>query len=466
VKLLSLSAHNIQKIRDINFDLEGRNLFIVGGKNKQGKTSAITSLLMAICGKSGMDSYPEVALREGEDEGWVKVALTGDSENLHEDVGLILELKLLRKRGGAVVEEFRVLDSAGEEAPEPRTLLKRLYQLKAFDPLAFARMKPADRKSLLEKLLDLDFTAEREQYKQLFEQRTAVNRDAKAAKARFDGITFYPDVEERSAADLMDEISRMTTENAESSKHRQSLKISRETLATIRQRSASVAEEIERLKSKLTELNGMEQAKAAEVEQQEVFVATLVDHDIEPLRAKMKTIESDNQKARSNAKRKEALDEYNRLENKSASLTEQLETLVNTQKQKIKDAEFPVDGMSVDEKGILLNGLPFEQASQAEQIMASVDVGIALNPTLRLMVCENGNDLDDETIAALDAKLEETDFQMIVELATRSAFDESLCSVVIKDGKVAKTNPVKTKKPASSGLFEGDDADVDNAAAV
>lgn len=462
MKLLSLSAHNIQKIRDINFDLEGRNLFVVGGKNDNGKTSALTALLMAICGKSGMDNYPEVALREGEDEGWVKVSLTGDAENLHEDVGLTLELKLLRKRGGAVVEEFRVLDSAGEEAPEPRTLLKRLYQLKAFDPLAFARMKSAERKSLLEKLLDLDFTAEREQYKQLFEQRTAVNRDAKAAKARFDGITFYPDVEERSAVDLMEQIDELSTINSENAKKRSEADLARETLRSDEESITSVREQIEQLQKQLQKLTANVESQRQHVAEQDAIVASLADHDLAPLRAKMKTIEADNAKARSNAKRKEALDEYNRLENKSASLTEQLETLVNTQKQKIKDAEFPVDGMSVDEKGILLNGLPFEQASRAKQIMASVDVGIALNPTLRLMVCENGNDLDDETIAALDAKLEETDFQMIVELATRSAFDESLCSVVIKDGKVAKTNPVKTKKPAA-GLFEGDDADVDAA---
>jgi hypothetical protein len=465
MKLISLSAHNIQKVRDIRFDLEGRNLFLVGGKNKQGKTSAITSLLMALCGKSGMDSYPEVALREGEDEGWVKVSLTGDSENLHEDVGLTLELKLLRKRGGAVVEEFRVLDSAGEEAPEPRTLLKRLYQLKAFDPLAFARMKPADRKSLLEKLLDLDFAAEREQYKQLFEQRTGVNRDAKAAKARFDGIAFYPDVEERSVSDLMEEIDKATTVNSENNEHRTKLSTIRKQREATELSAAGVKEEIDRLQRKLESLNESAGKWKDQEDEQSKIVSGLADQNIAPLRAKIQTIEADNAKARSNAKRKEALDEYNRLENKSASLTEQLETLVNTQKQKIKDAEFPVDGMSVDEKGILLNGLPFEQASQAEQIMASVDVGIALNPTLRLMVCENGNDLDDETIAALDAKLEETDFQMIVELATRSAFDEDLCSVVIKDGKVAKTNPVKTKKPAA-GLFEGDEADVDNATAV
>ena len=134
------------------------------------------------------------------------------------------------------------------------------------------------------------------------------------------------------------------------------------------------------------------------------------------------------------------------------------------QKLRVKEAKFPVEGMSMDSDGIMLHGLPFEQASQAERIMASVDVGIAMNPELRLMICKDGNAMDKDTIDALDAKLAESDFQMIVEVVTNNDSEEERCAVVIRDGKVAKTNN-KAKKPAA-GLFEGDEADVDNTTAV
>ena len=69
-------------------------------------------------------------------------------------------------------------------------------------------------------------------------------------------------------------------------------------------------------------------------------------------------------------------------------------------------------------------------------IVASVKIGMAANPKLRLLVCQNGSDLDTDTLEVLDALLKENDFQMIVELVTRTEADEDLCAVVIKDGQV------------------------------
>jgi hypothetical protein len=67
-------------------------------------------------------------------------------------------------------------------------------------------------------------------------------------------------------------------------------------------------------------------------------------------------------------------------------------------------------------------------------------MGIALNPELKLFVCEDGSDLDNDTLAALDAILKEHDFQMIVEVVTRTAEDESLCAIVIHDGHVKESS--------------------------
>ena len=66
MKLLTYEAHNVLGVKDIKFDLTGRHLFLVGGANGQGKSSALTALTMALAGKSGMNDYPEIALRKGE----------------------------------------------------------------------------------------------------------------------------------------------------------------------------------------------------------------------------------------------------------------------------------------------------------------------------------------------------------------------------------------------------------------
>jgi hypothetical protein len=83
-----------------------------------------------------------------------------------------------------------------------------------------------------------------------------------------------------------------------------------------------------------------------------------------------------------------------------------------------------------------MGGLPFEQASTSQRIMASVKVGMALNPKLRLLVCQHGSDLDNDTLDALDQVVKAGDFQCVVEVVTRSVYDEQRCAVVIEDGRV------------------------------
>ena len=133
MQVLTYSAHNVLGVKDIKFDLAGRHLFLVGGANGQGKSSALTALIMALAGKSGMTDYPEIALRKGQKQGKVTIKLTGDTD-LMEDNYITVELSLRQKNSGQVVEEFKVLDSAGEEAPTPRKLLQDLFSLRALIP--------------------------------------------------------------------------------------------------------------------------------------------------------------------------------------------------------------------------------------------------------------------------------------------------------------------------------------------
>jgi hypothetical protein len=53
-------------------------------------------------------------------------------------------------------------------------------------------------------------------------------------------------------------------------------------------------------------------------------------------------------------------------------------------------------------------------------------------------VCEEGNDLDLDTLKALEDVLTANDYQMILEFVTRSQEDEDRCCVVFKEGKAVK----------------------------
>lgn len=439
MQVLTYKAHNVLGVKDIQFDLAGRHLFLVGGANGQGKSSALTALTMALAGKSGMEDYPEIALRKGERKGKVTVQLTGDSD-LMEDNSITVELSLRQKTSGEIIEEFRVLDSAGEEAPEPRKLLQRLFTLRAFDPLAFERMKPKEKATLVQKLLGLDLSKYDAAYKQLFDQRTELGREGKKLAGQLEGAHKHDDApaEEVKVVDLMGELEKLTEENKSRASLEKLVKDLGEEQVKLCKQADDLSEQIAKLQRAF---DGTKEAiKAAEVGQKNANekLESMPDRtpDIAAVKDKIARADETNRKVRDNAARavlerqvKESRGEYQKL-------TDRLNKIMEERAEAVANAKWPMPGMELTEDGLLMDGLPFEQASTSQRIMASVKVGMALNPKLRLLVCQHGSDLDNATLDALDKAAKENDFQLLVELVTRSKEDEDRCAVVIANGEV------------------------------
>lgn len=448
MQVLKYEAHNVLGVKDIKFDLAGRHLFLVGGANGQGKSSALTALIMALAGKSGMSDYPEIALRKGEKRGKVTIELTGDTE-LMEGKSITVELSLRQKTSGAVVEEFRVLDSAGEEAPEPRKLLQRLFTLRAFDPLAFERMKPKEKATLVQEMLGLDLSKFDKEYKKVFEERTDLGRDGKRLAAQLEAALKYDDApaEEVKVVDLMTELEKLAEDNRARAGMEKLATECREHQVTLTAQADKLVDEIAKLQKQLVEVtNGIEAAEKLEKEARSKL-EKMPDRtaDIAAVKERIAQADYTNAKVRANA----AYDLLEKQVKKSRGdyqkLTDRLTEIQEERAEAVASAKWPIEGMELTEDGLLMGGLPFEQASTSQRIMASVAVGMALNPKLRLLVCQHGSDLDNETLDALDSVVKENQFQLLLELVTRSKEDEERCAVVIADGEVvgAKESPDK-----------------------
>jgi hypothetical protein len=81
---------------------------------------------------------------------------------------------------------------------------------------------------------------------------------------------------------------------------------------------------------------------------------------------------------------------------------------------------------------VLLNGIPFKQASGAEQLRASLAMAIALNPKLRVIRIADGSLLDSDNLALVEAAARENDFQVWIEMVG----DGDGRGIVIEDGEV------------------------------
>ena len=115
------------------------------------------------------------------------------------------------------------------------------------------------------------------------------------------------------------------------------------------------------------------------------------------------------------------------------NLTSKMEEIDQRKAMLISNANFPVEGMSFDENGVLYNGLPFKQEGTAGQIRISVAMGLAMNPKLKVILIRDGSLLDADNLAMIGKMAEEAGAQIWVEKVTE---DGQGVSVIIEDGMV------------------------------
>lgn len=418
------------------FDLEMPTGAFVANDFVVHNSSALTALTMALAGKSGMNDYPEIALRKGEKKGKVTIELTGETD----ESKVTVELTLRQKPGGSIVEDFRVLDSDGKKVTEPRQLLQRLFTLRAFDPLAFEKMKPKEKATLVQQMLGLDLSKFDLEHAKVFEKRTDLGRDGKRLAAQLAALKKHDDApaEEVKVVELMTELDKLQAEKnsrAEIGKLAHDLKVRR---ADLTRESEAIKQEIARLQKSLAETD--EQIGVATKAESEALAKfdKLPDRtpDIAAVKEKIAKADETNRKVRENADRERLEAEVNASRGEYQKLSDRLDKIQEERSEVVANAKWPMKGMELTEDGLLMDGLPFEQASTSQRIMASVKVGMMLNPKLRLLVCQHGSDLDNATLDALDAIVKEGNFQCVVEVVTRSQYDEERCAVVIENGRV------------------------------
>lgn len=429
MRVLALKVRHVLGLKELDLNMDGNHLILVGGPNGQGKSSTLNALKMALCGKRGMD-WPEKALHDGEDEGEVIVELSGDP-SLGEYDKLKVHLELKKRRSGEI-DKITIYDSTGEPAPNPRKLLSDLYHNRAFDPLAFERMKPTEQRDCIAKLVGIDLDADRAEYAAKFEERTVVNRDVKRLEASYKSLPTHDDAPEAPivTSDLVNELDEVRKFNDSVDKKMSKVEKLANKVQEGIARITKCEEALEAAKATFKEATEKHEAEKAE------YLKLPDPKDEKPILEKISNASELNKKFSDNEAKFKAKQEYEQAACSSNALTNELDRIKKDVEETLASAEFPVPGMTLDREGVLLNGRAFSDNSKKERTIASAKVAIALEPTLRLMVCEDGSDLDEEALDGLAEILKDDDFQALIELVTRGKDDEDRCAVVLEAGAV------------------------------
>ncbi len=428
MKIVVLQAENIKKLTAIEIKPDG-NLVQITGKNGHGKTSVLDSIWWALAGTKHIQSDP---IRKGEDKARIML-----------DLGEIIVTRTFKtsKKGG-VTSSISVENAEGAKFGSPQTMLDELLDQLSFDPLAFSRMDSKGQFDTLRQFVpDVDFDQIEEDNKFDYGKRTDINRRAKEARMLADEIEVPAGLPDERIEDsrLVDEIEKAGNSNASIER----MKAAKLTLQNAADQRKYEANHLHRTSAHLREeANTADEAaskalnSAAQFEKQIDEAPPLPELiDISELREKIRNAGLINKQIEDRERKKKLLQESVRLEMESDSLTEALEKREQKKRDAVAGAKLPVEGISFGDGEILLNDVHFEQASDAEQLRASIAMAMATNPQLRVIRVRDGSLLDEDSMKMLEEMANGQDFQVWIERVDGSG----KTGFVLEDGSLIPT---------------------------
>lgn len=414
-RLVEVRATNVKALKAVAVKIDGKPVFKVSGRNGQGKSSLLDAVAMALAGPAG---FPEKPIRAGETEAEVFLDFT--------------DLKLTRKivadedapRGytSALKLDFR----NGKKPKEKQTVLDALRGSPiADDPLEFANLKPRERYDLLRGLIDFDFETHEETRREKFEERTDVGRQRDRVVASAASIEVPADapLEAPDTAALSQQLDEINQHNA--------------TVETRKKRREETADEIETMRDELDTLRARIRELGKQIAEKEELLAKAEPlpekRDPEPIFAQIRNASALAIAANRRREKLQRQAEADNLSTEYANLTSQIEELDKAKAAAIEAAKLPVPELTLADGDILLDGLPFDQASTARKIRVSTALLMALKPELRVLLVREGSLLDEDARAALEQDAKDHGFVVLMECV---GDDVAGGGVVIENGEV------------------------------
>ena len=421
MKILRLEAENIKKLKVVAINPNG-NVVQITGPNGSGKSSVLDSIYYALAGAKDIPSQP---IRRGQLKAHVTLEL-GE---------ITVTRKFSKDTGTSLVMEAK----NGARFPTPQRLLDDMLGKLTFDPLEFSRMDPKKQLEQIRSMvkLDLDIDKLDADNRNDFEKRTDLNREIKSLDAQGFGFTFPEDTpdEEIDISKLAGELEAAGLQNSNIERlERQREKIAEKIQDRV-ERAENCKREADELRHKATELDEMVGILHADnATEKKILDAIIVPDPIDTAEVR-ELIGSARQINASVAKKKQQAAIFAQAKKKrdaAEALTEAMAARLNAKNMAIAAAKMPIEGLSFGEGEVIYNGLPFNQASSAEQLRVSVAVAMAANPKLKVLRIQDGSLLDDKSMELLSAMADAADYQIWIERVDVSG----KVGVVMEDGSV------------------------------
>jgi hypothetical protein len=430
MKILRLQAANIKKLRIVDITPSG-NVVQISGANGEGKSSVLDSIQWALEGTSNISALP---VRQGEFRAKIRL-----------DLGDVIVTRSFKAGAGSTLN---VESADGSRFASPQKLLDELLGKLTFDPLEFSRMPAKQQLDELKGIakIDVDIEALDRANADDYAARTEVNRTVKSLTERANDLFSKVDPSVHGEPIDTDElISQMETAasfNASVERQRSDREMAARSIERMRSKVSDWRRQIEDLQRMIA----AEERIAEHEESQLAALAPLPElRDTSAIRAEIDRARRVNAALTARSEYETARASENAARKAADELTEKMADRERQKAEAIAQAKMPIEGLGFGDGMVLYNGLPFDQASSAEQLRVSVAIAMAANPKLRVLRIKDGSLLDERSLAMIAEMAKAEDYQIWIETVDTSG----TVGIVLEDGEVVKVNQAVERSGAN-----------------
>jgi predicted ATP-dependent endonuclease of OLD family len=406
-KIISLEAENVKRLKAVHITPSENGLTIIGGNNKQGKTSVLDAIA---CALGGAKYKPTELTRKG--------SVIPARIRLELSNGLVVE----RKGKNA---SLTVTDPAGRKGGQ--TILDEIIETMALDLPKFIEASDKAKADTLLRIIGVGDQLARLEHdeKDTYNERLYVGRDADKKEKAAELMTAYNDVpaELISVADLIKEQQEILARNGEN----QRLRAQRDELEA---ENVRLSEQLEEAAAKVAELKERLAANSVKLADANKTTRDLEDESTAEIEESIANVEETNRRIRANLDKERAEDEAKQLRSKYNNLTSELETIRKAKADLLNGADLPLPGLSVEDGVLTYNGQKWDCMSGAEQLIVATSIVRKLNPECGFVLMDKLEQMDLGTLKEFSDWLEREGLQVI---ATRVSTGRE-CAVIIEDG--------------------------------
>lgn len=386
----TFKVKNYKRIEEVEIT-SGAGLVVLGGKNAQGKSSFLDGV-REVVKFVGKRETPE-PIRQGEKSAEVEII---DHERDRRYVRTFS-----RAKSGAISSTVSVYALDGAKYENGAQIIAEDLGAEIIDAAQFAMLGARDQRDTLLRQVELPFDLDElaRKKKGVEDERKLANAEVKrlagALASMPEPAKDLPDAEV-SAADLLTRINDV-----------------REQTRAVADAERAVTAAGFRLAELRAELAAAEDAyDAADAHAQTVHAP---DVDVAALEAQVSGIEDTNAAVRAAATYKDLAGALDAAEDTAKLAQDRLDALDQQKRDALTSANFPDPLLSVDDEQVLYDGVPFTQVNSARQIGIGFDIATLAQRELKLGFIKNGDLLDDESLAEIEARAIDRGYTILVE---------------------------------------------------